>query len=146
MHVPKDFKEFLESLNSASVEYLIIGAHALALHGVPRYTGDLDVFIRRSAENAVRVVCAMHAFGLETLGYTAADFSEPDQFIQIGVSPLRLDVFTGISGVTFEEAWRNRVFGKIGGVPVAFIGKEEFVKNKLATGRPKDLGDISMLS
>ena len=145
MHIPKEFKEFIESLNEANVEYLVIGAHALALHGVPRYTGDLDILVRRSTENAARIVDAIRVFGLESLGFNEADFMEPDQFIQIGVAPLRLDICTDISGVTFEEAWANRVAGEIGGVPVAFIGKDEFIKNKRAVGRPKDLGDIDQI-
>lgn len=145
MHIPKEFKEFIESLNEAKVEYLVIGAHALALHGVPRYTGDLDILVRRSTENAARIVDAIRVFGLESLGFNEADFLEPDQFIQIGVAPLRLDICTDISGVTFEEAWANRVTGEIGGVPVAFIGKDEFIKNKRAVGRPKDLGDIDQI-
>lgn len=143
--IRNEFKEFLESLNSEKVEYLVIGAHALALHGTPRFTGDMDIFIRISPTNALGVERAIADFGLGGLGHLAADFMQSDIYVQLGVAPVRIDITTGISGVTFEEAWPNRVAGELGGVPVFFIGKEDYIKNKRASGRAKDMWDLNAL-
>jgi hypothetical protein len=145
MPLHPDWKEFLELLNSNAVDYLIVGAHARAFHGVPRYTGDLDLFVRASPENAARLERALNAFGFASTAVTAADFLIPGQVIQLGVAPYRIDLLTGISGVEFEDAWSDRVAGDLDGVPAAFISVRAFRKNKLAAGRPKDLADLDDL-
>lgn len=145
MPLHPDWKEFLELLNSNEVEYLIVGAHARGLYGVPRYTGDLDIFVRSSPENARRLERALQAFGFGSLELTAEDFLVPNRVIQLGIEPYRIDLLTSISGVEFEEAWSDRVAGDLDGVPVAFLSLRAFRKNKLAAGRPKDLADLADL-
>lgn len=142
-----DFRDLLATLNAAGVRFLVVGAHALAAHGVPRVTGDLDVWLEPTETNAARVWEALMQFGapLTSLGITSADFVQPDQVIQIGLPPYRLDLMTGISGVTFTEAWEDRIAGALFEVPVAFIGREAFIRNKRASGRPKDLEDLRSL-
>jgi len=114
--LPKDWRAFIELLNSQSVEYLIVGAVALAYHGVPRYTGDLDILVRPSPENALRMESALSAFGITSLGLKAADFSEPDSIIQLGMMPNRIDILTSITGVPFEDAWSDRIQVELDGV------------------------------
>jgi hypothetical protein len=124
-----------------------VGAHALAAHGVPRVTGDLDVWVEPSPANAASVWQALVEFGapLHSLGIRESDFLEPDQVIQFGLPPYRIDMMTSISGVSFEEAWEDRLAGALFEVPVSFIGREAFLRNKRASGRPKDLEDIRSL-
>lgn len=145
MALPKDWREFIELLNSENVEYLVVGAAALAFHGAPRFTGDLDVFVRPSVENSQRVQRVLERFGFASIGLQAADFQRPDQVIQLGFRPFRIDITTGITGVTFDEAWRDRVYGELEGLAVQFIGRDTFVRNKRATGRPKDIADLETL-
>lgn len=140
-----DWKEFLGLLNSSRVEYLIVGAHALGLHGIPRYTRDIDIFVRMEPENAARLEMVMHTFGFASAGITANDFLTPNRIIQLGIDPYRIDLLTTISGVEFEDAWSDRVSGKLDGVPVSFLSVRAFRKNKLAAGRPKDLADLDSL-
>ena len=144
MNIHRDFKEFLESFNRANVEYVVIGAHALAFHGMPRFTGHMDLFVRVTSENAQRIEQALNEFGFAGL-HTASDFQKPGFYVQLGVAPVRIDVSTGISGVAFDEVWEQRVAGELGGVPVAFISRDDFIRNKRASGRPKDLLDIELL-
>jgi hypothetical protein len=145
MPLQKDLSEFIESLNSQSVDYLIVGAFALAFHGVPRYTGDIDILVRTSPENATRVEAVMRAFSFASLGLSAADFMYPDQVIQLGHPPNRIDLLTSITGVTFEEAWVSGVDGQLHGIPVRFIGREALIRNKRATGRTQDKADLEAL-
>ena len=145
MKIPKDWREFIELLNSHRVEYLIVGAHALAFHAHPRNTGDLDIFVRRTPENAERVERVLRAFGFSSSGLSAADIERPDQIVQLGFAPNRIDVITSITGVTFDEAWRGRVASELDGIPVQFIGRDAFLRNKRATGRTKDLADAAEL-
>jgi len=145
MPLHPDWKEFLQLLNSHSVEYLVVGAHARALHGMPRYTRDIDVFVRASPGNAAKLERVLRAFGFASTGVTAEDFLAPYQVIQLGVEPYRIDLLTSISGVEFEDAWSDRVEGELDGVPVAFLSVRAFRKNKLASGRPKDLADLDEL-
>jgi hypothetical protein len=145
MEINRDFKELLESLNSRSVEYLLVGAYALAFHGVPRNTGDMDIWVNPDPTNAERVVAALDDFGFGTLGLTEQDFTAPDMVVQLGVVPSRVDILTSISGVSWPEAWLHRQEARYGSVPVYFLGRDEFIDNKRSTGRPKDLGDISLL-
>lgn len=145
MRLHKDLREFIELLNSASVEYLVVGGFAVAWHGYPRFTADIDFLIRPSRENADRVVAGLRAFGFGGLGITWEDLSKPDQIIQLGAKPNRIDLITSISGVEFEEAWRNRIAGEIDGIAISFIGREDLIRNKESTGRSKDLGDVDEL-
>ena len=145
MEPPRDFCELLECFNAARVKAIIVGAYALGYHGAPRMTGDLDLLVQPSAENARQVIAALAAFGFGEVGLSAADFQQPDVVVQLGVPPVRVDLLTGITGVTWEEAWAGRIAGEFGGVPVAFIGLTELRRNKLATGRHKDLADLEAL-
>jgi len=142
-----DFRDLLLAFSGEDVEFVVIGAHALALHGVPRGTGDLDVLVRPSEENAARVWRALVRFGapMETAGVRAADFATRGIVYQIGLPPSRIDVLTEITGVTFDEAWASRMAVDLEGSTIWFLGREALVRNKQATGRPKDLADVSRL-
>ncbi len=143
----KDFQELLAALHEAGVRFLVVGAHAMAVHGVPRATGDLDVWIAPDASNAERAWSAVVAFGapLRAMGVTRDDFGRPDQVVQIGVPPRRIDILTSISGVAFDEAWPDRVTHDVAGLPIPFLGRELLVRNKRASGRAKDLADLEAL-
>jgi hypothetical protein len=143
----RDFRDFVVELLSAHARFLIVGAHALTAHGVPRVTMDLDIWIETSRENAARVGQAVRAFGapMAALGITDADFSRADQVIQFGLPPFRIDILTGLSGVTFADAWDERVTADFEGIQAPYIGREDFIRNKRASGRPKDLGDLASL-
>ena len=145
MPLPKDWRAFIESLNSNGVEYLIVGAVALAHHGLPRYTGDIDVFVRNSDDNARRLELAIRSFGMEGLGLKAEDFIGSYQVVQMGLPPNRIDVLTSLTGVTFEDAWQGRVTAELEGVKVNFIGRHALIQNKRATCRPQDLADLAVL-
>lgn len=145
MEIQSDFKELLELFNSHKIEYLITGGYALAHHGAPRYTGDIDLFVKPNSDNAKRIISALDEFGFGSLSLTKEDFMEPKQIIQLGVAPCRIDIITSISGVTWEEADTGKIEGTCGGIPVNFVGREQFVKNKKATGRAKDMADLEAL-
>ncbi len=145
MDLQPDFKELLELFNAHGVEYLVVGAYALAFHGSPRNTGDIDLLVRVHPENAKRIVSALTAFGFGSLGLKEGDFLLPDQVVQLGVPPVRVDILTSLSGVSWEEAFSGRISGNYGDVPIFFIGKNEYIKNKRATGRKKDAADIEAL-
>jgi len=145
MPLPKDWRAFIESLNSSGVEYLIVGAVALAYHGFPRYTGDLDIFVRNTPENAQRLEAALGRFGFGSVGLKAADFVNSYQVIQLGAAPNRVDLLTSITGVTFDDAWAARVRGDLGGIQANFIGRQTLIENKQATGRPQDQADLDVL-
>jgi hypothetical protein len=145
MSLSKDLCEFLGCLNDNQVEYLIVGAHAVGWHGFPRYTGDLDVLVRPNVDNAQRLIHALTQFGFRSLGLRAEDFVAPDQVLQLGRPPARIDVATSITGISFDEAWASRVPGELAGVPVAFVGLDVLIRNKEATGRDKDLLDAAEL-
>lgn len=146
-HVSDDFRDLLAAFRDAGVKFLVVGAHALAAHGVPRATGDLDVFVEPTPENASRVWTALTRFGapLSDLDVRESDFSTPGIVAQFGLPPYRIDVMTAISGVSFEDACKDRLDGRFLDVPVSFLGREAFVRNKQASGRPKDLLDIRQL-
>jgi hypothetical protein len=147
MELPRDWQEFLSSLNASRVKFLLVGAHALAAHGVPRYTGDLDVWVAPAAANAKRVLEALRSFGFGSLkGLSAADFQKPDMVIAQGTPPLRIDLLTSISGCDFASAWRRRVTTTLGGETVAVLGLEDLRANKKAAGRPKDLLDVELMA
>ncbi len=145
MPLPADWREFIASLNSNEVEYVIVGAFALAFHGFPRFTGDLDVLVRRSPENAERLVRALAAFGFSSTGLPARDFLEADRVVQLGLAPNRIDLLTSITGVEFEEVWQNRVSSELDGLRVSFIDRASLIKNKQATGRAQDKADLEAL-
>jgi hypothetical protein len=141
MRLNKALREFIELLNSNKVEYLIVEAFAVAWHGYPRFTADIDILLRPSRENATAVLAAIQGFGFGSLDIKIEDLSKPHQMVQLGVKPNRIDLITSISGVEFEAAWSNRASGQIDGTPAQFIGREDLIRNKQSTGRPKDLGD-----
>ncbi len=141
-----DFQEFIQSLNENKVRYLVVGGYAVALHGHPRYTKDLDVWIELSQENAKRVVKALAQFGFGSLGLTEGDFLVPDQIIQLGNPPNRIDILTTLQGVDFETCYTSRVQVVIDDVTVDFIDLDNLKKNKKAVGRLQDLADLEKLS
>jgi hypothetical protein len=140
-----DLSEFVGLLNSRNVEYLVVGGHAVAFHGHPRFTGDIDFFINASAENAHRVLEVLAGFGFGDLGITVDDLTAPDRVIQLGRPPNRIDILTTISGVSFAEAWVSRAPGELGGHSVNFLGWDDLIKNKTASGRDKDQLDVKTL-
>ena len=143
----EDFRDLLASLLEAGVRFLVVGAHAMAVHGVPRATGDLDVWVAPDSEDAGRVWAALARFGapMAARGRAREDLTRPDQVIQIGLPPRRIDLLTAISGVGFEEAWANRLTHEVASLAVPFIGRVALVQNKQATGRAKDLADLEAL-
>jgi hypothetical protein len=141
----RDFVEMLSALFAAGVEFLVVGAHALAAHGTPRATGDLDLWVRPTPENAQRVLTALKAFGAPLFDLTLEDLSRPDVVFQIGLPPDRIDLLTGISGVGFEEAWPERLTSTVAGLSLPFIGRAALIRNKRAAARPKDLVDADLL-
>lgn len=145
MTVQRDFKELLECLNERRVEYVIVGAHALAAHGLVRATGDMDVYLRPTPANAERVLAALADFGFASLDLEVSDLVAPERVIQLGVKPLRVDLITSLSAVTWEEADAGKIEGTYGDVTTWYLGREEFIRNKRAAGRPRDLGDLDSL-
>lgn len=141
----QDFKDLLSEFNAHGVEYLIVGAHALAAHGYVRATRDLDVWIRPDAANSRRTLAALAAFGAPAGQVTEADLAAPGLIYQIGVAPLRIDVLTAIEGVTFAEAWNARMQTKFAGEPTAVLSIDHLIQNKRAAGRPQDLADVNRL-
>ena len=140
-----DLREFIHLLNTKSVRYVIVGAWALAFHGRPRYTGDVDVFVASDSKNATALMEVIDAFGFSGIGIERGDFLKPDNVIQLGREPNRIDILTGISGVGFEEAWLNREQGNVSGISVCVISRDLLIKNKRAANRDKDQGDIRLL-
>ena len=141
----QDFVDLLRALVEAEARFLIVGAYALAVHGRPRATGDLDVWVDATPENAVRVVGALDAFGAPMAEVSTRDFEVPGVVYQIGVAPGRVDILTELTGVTFAEAWPDRLRQPFGPLEVDFIGLAAFIRNKRATGRTRDLADIEGL-
>ena len=145
MEAHPDFKDLLALLNEHKVEYIIVGAYALAFHGAPRFTGDIDIYVNPTKENANRIVSALATFGFGTLGLTPEDFQTLDQVIQLGVPPVRIDLITSITGVSWDQASAGKISGNYGDIPVSFLGRAQYIANKKATGRAKDLADIEAL-
>lgn len=143
--LPKDFNEFVALLNARGAEYLVVGGYAMAVHGRPRQTGDLDLWLKRSPENAQRVLAALQDFGFGELGLSAADFETPDQVVQLGYPPLRIDLLTTIDGVDFDAAWPSRFVYQLGEQTIPFIGLDALKENKRASGRPRDIDDLENL-
>jgi hypothetical protein len=145
MEVQKDFKELLELLNRHEAKYVIVGAYALAFYGHPRYTGDLDILIAPEIDNANKIINAIKEFGLVLKNLKAEDFLISERVIQLGISPLRIDILTSLTGLTWKQIFSNKMQGEYAGVPVYFIGKEELKINKKALGRHKDLADLESI-
>lgn len=144
--IPHDFLELLKLLNQHGVKYLVIGGYAVVLHGHNRMTGDLDLFIELSPANAEAFCAAYHEFGLGRGEVTAADFLEEGKMIRAGFEPMRLEILNQISGVTFEECYPHRMEIEVEGIPIKFIGRDQLIANKLASGRDKDLSDVKKLT
>lgn len=142
-----DFLDLLRALASAGARFIVVGAHAMAVHGVPRATQDLDIMVDRSGKNAALVWSALEEFGapVAALGISQADLMRRDVVVQIGVPPRRIDLLTSITGVTFESAWESRIEQETDGVRVPYLGRAALVANKRAVGRHKDLGDLEAL-
>ena len=145
MEIHKDFKEFIELFNSHGVEYVIVGGYALAFLGAPRYTGDLDLFVKPDPQNASKILSALKSFGFGCLKLSESDFSKPGNVIQLGVPPVRIDIVTSITGVDWAEVEKNKVESFLGRDKVYFISKNDFIKNKKAVSRHKDLADVEAL-
>lgn len=145
MNLSADLREFIELLNSRGVDYVIVGAHSLAFHGCPRYTGDLDILIRPSLENAAKIVPLLRDFGFGASDFKESDFTEPEQIIKIGRVPQRIDLLTSISGVEVADAFRTRISTDLGEVPVFMLSKESLIQNKRAVGQPQDIADLHAL-
>ncbi len=138
----------LASLQETGATFLVVGAHAMAAHGVPRATGDLDIWVRPDPENAPKVFAALQEFGapLDAMGLKVDDLIKPDTVFQFGLPPRRIDILTEIDGVSFDEAWRSHILVKIADLEkVPFLGWEALLRNKRASGRPKDLADLDLL-
>jgi len=145
--VNRDFLDCLTALLQAGARFLVVGAHAMAAHGVPRATGDLDIWIDASADNADRVWAALVAFGapVATFGLSKADLTSPEMVVQLGVVPQRIDLLTSVTGLAFDEAWTTRQRHRVEGLEVPFVGLDALLRNKRATARPKDLVDVAIL-
>jgi len=145
MKVEKDYEELLELFNKHSVRYCIIGAYALAFYARPRYTKDIDILVENSTENARNVLKALHEFGFASLPLSEEDFTEPGQIIQLGYEPVRIDLITSISGMDFQEIWKNRSVGQFGRQQVFFIGINDLIASKKIANRSQDKADLEML-
>ena len=145
MELHIDFRDLLASFLKHEVEFLVVGGYALAAYGVPRATGDLDLFVLPTAENARRIVNALADFGFGSLGITEADLSKPDQVVQLGYPPVRVDLLTSLTGVNWEEAICDALTVRIGDLAVRIIGQRALIRNKRATGRKRDLADLEAL-
>lgn len=141
----QDYKEMLQCLQKHGVDFVIVGAYALAAYGLPRATGDIDIFIRPSSEHAHKVMTALRDFGAPLQDITVADFQQPGTVFQIGVEPCRIDLLTEIDGVSFAQAWGHRRTIEVDDLTVAVISREDLILNKRATARPKDLLDLDWL-
>ena len=145
MRVEKDFKEFIALLNKNNVRYLIIGGFAYSYYAEPRFTKDIDILIEPSPGNAEKTLAAIKEFGFDDIGLSSDDFLVPDQVIQLGIAPLRIDLLTSTKGIDFAAAWENRITGRYGKINAFFISKADLIKNKRASGRKQDLADIEKL-
>ncbi len=140
-----DFRDILSIFIAEGVEFLLVGAYALAVHGVARATGDIDLRVRPSPHNAVRAWNALAKFGAPVTGLSTSDLTTPGLIYQIGVAPRRIDVITSIDGVDFNEAWASRREVNIDGIKLTVLSREDLIRNKRAAGRPKDLADLALL-
>jgi len=146
MVLNKDFREFIQLLNDHSVQYLVVGGYAVAFHGHPRYTKDIDLWIWLHKDNAERILRVLREFGFGSLDLATDDFMEPDQVIQLGYPPNRIDILTSLKGVDFKECYSSRIEVAVEGTTAYFIDLENLRKNKKATGRHQDLADLENLA
>lgn len=146
MKLPPEWNEFISLLCAHRVRFLIVGAHALAAHGRPRATQDIDFWVEPTPQNARRVCRALADFGFEELAKAQPEFATPERMATLGRPPLRIDIMTSIDGVSFEKAWAGRASITLDGHEVSFLGRTEFIENKHAAGRAKDLADIALLN
>ena len=144
----EDFRDLLQALLNAGARFLVVGAHAMAVHGVPRATGDLDVWISPDHANSERVWQALLDFGapVRELGVTREDLETPGMVVQVGLPPRRIDLLTEASGLVFEDAWQNRTTHRVDAHEIPFLSRQDLVRNKRATGRTKDLADLELLA
>ena len=140
-----DFKELLRLFNSKEVEYLVVGGYAMAAHGYPRYTGDIDIWIWTNSDNARKILGALDEFGFGNLGLQESDFLKSEQVIQFGFAPARVDILTDIDGVSFRDCWARKVMLDFDGLAVPFIGKADLIQNKKASNRLQDQADLEKL-
>jgi hypothetical protein len=145
MDLNQDWREFVESLEENGVEYLLVGAVAGSFHGVPRMTGDIDFWVKPSDKNAAAVLRALDSFGFSGLDVTADELAAPDLVLQLGFPPRRIDLLTSLEALQFDECYSRRVQAEIGGLMIPVLSKEDFVRNKTALGRPKDLADVEAI-
>ncbi|MFZ9707309.1 MAG: nucleotidyltransferase [Ilumatobacteraceae bacterium] len=145
MRLNRDFQEFVAALSSRDVRFLIVGGYAVAAHGHPRYTKDLDIWVWADPRNAESILESLNDFGLGGLELQASDFVEPNAVVQLGFEPHRIDILTSVTGLSFDEAYPNRQMLSIGDITAPFISLDDLVKNKLATGRTQDLADAEAL-
>ena len=145
MELPRDWSEFIGLLCAHRVRFLVVGAHALAANGRPRATQDIDLWVEPTRDNAEKVCRALDAFGFHALSTAVDEFSTPERMATLGRPPLRIDIMTSIDGVDFETAWSGRLVATFGDHEVGFLGRQELIMNKRASGRPKDLADIALL-
>jgi hypothetical protein len=145
MEIQPDFRDLLKLFTDHRVEFIIVGGYALAFHGAPRFTGDLDLLIRPSPSNAKKVLSALAEFGFTFPNLTLDDFQKPNNVVQLGLPPIRIDLITSISGVSWEDADAHKEAGMYGEISVCYLGRKEFIKNKIASGRHKDLADLEAL-
>ncbi len=141
----RDFVEMLSELSAAGVDFILVGAHALAALGIPRATGDIDIWVRPTKDNAQRTLSALRSFGAPLFDLTADDLTRKETVFQIGQPPARIDILAGISGVEFPEAWLRRVIVRIEGLDIPVLSREDFIVNKRASGRTKDLIDLALI-
>ncbi len=146
MELDKDFNEFVELFIAHDVQFLIIGGYALAAHGFPRATGDLDAWVWASDTNAAKIITALDAFGFANVGISVSDFLREDSVVQLGYPPYRIDILTSIDGLEFAEAWASRVMVRINDMDVPFISRDDLITNKTAVGRPQDIADVQRLT
>jgi len=146
MILSKDFEDFVVQLNKHDVTYMVIGGYALAFHGKPRHTGDMDIWIDLSDDNAQKMVSVINDFGMASLGLKKIDFLQKGGITQIGYPPLRIDILNEIDGIDFKDAYRNKLIIDIEGLPVNYIGLDDLIRNKQASGRKQDLSDVNALN
>ena len=146
MKLDKDFNEFVALFVANDVRFLIVGGYALAAHGLPRATGDLDAWVWVNPENALKVLSSLEEFGFTGLGITTDDFTRADSIVQLGYPPYRIDILTSIDGIEFNAAWENRLMVNLDGIEVPFISRTDLILNKRLVGRPQDIADVKRLT
>jgi hypothetical protein len=146
IQLPREFKEFIALLNAEKVDYLLVGGWALALHGHPRYTGDIDIWIRHTIDNAEALIRVLCQFGFKSKNFDPQAFTKPENIFRFGFPPMQVDIISTIAGVDFAACYENRLIVKAEGTPINVIGLEDFKKNKTSSGRPQDLADAESVT